>query len=196
MNGVVTANNTFKIDTSGFMTATGGKIASFNIGNDSLTISKNNIYSGFGISTGPGVLGVDVPLWIKNSSVASLCVAAYFEASGSTNQFNNIAISTKGAFEGLALKTRQTSSSVTLTNSDVFVSCYNQSSITINLPSSPVTGKLIYIKNINGYDITVNGNGKSIAANANSSSISSSTRGEVMMFVYDGQYWAAAYIKW
>lgn len=196
LNGVVTANNTFKIDTSGFMTATGGKIASFNIGNDSLTISKNNIYSGFGISTGPGVLGVDVPLWIKNSSVASLCVAAYFEASGSTNQFNNIAISTKGAFEGLALKTRQTSSSVTLTNSDVFVSCYNQSSITINLPSSPVTGKLIYIKNINGYDITVNGNGKSIAANANSSSISSSTRGEVMMFVYDGQYWAAAYIKW
>lgn len=196
LNGVVTANNTFKIDTSGFMTATGGKIASFNIGNDSLTISKNNIYSGFGISTGPGVLGVDVPLWIKNSSVASLCVAAYFEASGSTNQFNNIAISTKGAFEGLALKTRQTSSSVTLTNSDVFVSCYNQSSITINLPSSPVTGKLIYIKNINGYNITVNGNGKSIAANANSSSISSSTRGEVMMFVYDGQYWAAAYIKW
>lgn len=196
LNGVVTANNTFKIDTSGFMTATGGKIASFNIGNDSLTISKNNIYSGFGISTGPGVLGVDVPLWIKNSSVASLCVAAYFEASGSTNQFNNIAISTKGAFEGLALKTRQTSSSVTLTNSDVFVSCYNQSSITINLPSSPVTGKLIYIKNINGYNITVNGNGESIAANANSSSISSSTRGEVMMFVYDGQYWAAAYIKW
>lgn len=196
LNGVVTANNTFKIDTSGFMTATGGKIASFNIGNDSLTISKKNIYSGFGISTGPGVLGVDVPLWIKNSSVASLCVAAYFEASGSTNQFNNIAISTKGAFEGLALKTRQTSSSVTLTNSDVFVSCYNQSSITINLPSSPVTGKLIYIKNINGYNITVNGKGKSIAANANSSSISSNTRGEVMMFVYDGQYWAAAYIKW
>lgn len=196
LNGVVTANNSFKILTDGSLQCTGGKIASFNIGDNSFTISKNGIYAGFGISTGPGTLGIDVPLWIRNSASDSLCVAAYFEASGSTNKFNNVAISTKGAFEGLALKTRQTSSSVTLTNGDVFVSCYNQSSITVYLPTSPVTGKLIYVKNINGYNVTVNGNGKSIAANSTSSSITSGTTGEIMMFIFDGQYWAAAFIKW
>lgn len=196
LNGVVTANNSFKILTDGSLQCTGGKIASFNIGDNSFTISKNGIYAGFGISTGPGTLGIDVPLWIRNSASDSLCVAAYFEASGSTNKFNNVAISTKGAFEGLALKTRQTSSSVTLTNGDVFVSCYNQSSITVYLPTSPVTGKLIYVKNINGYNVTVNGNGKSIAANSTNSSITSGTTGEIMMFIFDGQYWAAAFIKW
>lgn len=37
LNGVVTANNTFKIDTSGFMTATGGKIGGFKIWSNTLT---------------------------------------------------------------------------------------------------------------------------------------------------------------
>lgn len=196
LNGAFTANNTFKIDTSGFATMTGGKIASFNIGTDAITISKNNIYSGFGINTAPGTLGLNVPLWIRNHASSDTCIAAYFEAAGASDPLNNIALSIKGAISGLSLKVRRISATVTLDNNDVWVSCYNQSSIGIYLPSGPTVGKLIYLKNINGNNISINGNGKSINANNTVNSIASGTRGEIVMLVYDGQYWIAGYIKW
>lgn len=97
LNGAVTANNYFKILTDGSMQATSGKIASFNIGEDAITISRNGIYSGFGINTAPATLGLNVPLWIRNISNEDTCYAAYFEATGGIE--HNYALSLKGCLQ-------------------------------------------------------------------------------------------------
>ena len=97
LNGAVTANNYFKILTDGSMQATSGKIASFNIGEDAITISRNGIYSGFGINTAPATLGLNVPLWIRNISNEDTCYAAYFEATGGLE--HNYALSLKGCLQ-------------------------------------------------------------------------------------------------
>ncbi len=97
LNGVVTANKTFKIDTSGFMTATGGKIASFNIDEDAIRIAKDGTYAGFGISAGSAILGLNIPLYVRNSVSADTCYAAYFEASGGFE--HNYALSLKGGLQ-------------------------------------------------------------------------------------------------
>lgn len=97
LNGAVTANNYFKILTDGSMQATSGKIASFNIGEDAITISRNGIYSGFGVNTAPATLGLNVPLWIRNTSNEDTCYAAYFEATGGLE--HNYALSLKGCLQ-------------------------------------------------------------------------------------------------
>jgi len=117
--------------------------------------------------------------------------ALIVSAKGSANENHAIVISA-GYISGLSIKARQISSSTTLTNSDVYVSCYNQSSaITVTLPAAPETGKLFFIKRMNTDGVTVAGNGKSIHyANGNTaSSITVSARGNTVMLVYDGQYW-------
>lgn len=97
LNGVVTANKTFKIDTSGFMTATGGKIASFNIDEDAIRIAKDGTYAGFGISAGSAILGLNIPLYVRNSVSADTCYAAYLEASGGFE--HNYALCLKGGLQ-------------------------------------------------------------------------------------------------
>lgn len=97
LNGVVTANNYFKILPDGSMQATSGKIASFNIYEDAITISRNGIYSGFGTNTAPATLGLNVPLWIRNISNEDTCYAAYFEATGGLE--HNYALSLKGCLQ-------------------------------------------------------------------------------------------------
>lgn len=199
LNGVVTANNTFKIDTSGFMTATGGKIAAFNIGQNSISIAKNNIYAGFGTDTAPATLGVNVPLWIRNSASADICVAAYFEANGASSQFDNVAISLgNGCIEGLKVKTKQISSNYTALSSDVLISCYNRSDITLYLPSSPKVGEVKYIRRNNDANIAITAtSGKKIMKGQGdlmSSTWTGGGAGDVVTLFYDGQYWLYNYM--
>lgn len=96
-----------------------------------------------------------------------------------------------GSIAGMAIRTRQISSGTTLTNADVFVSCYNTSAITVYLPSNPQTGKVVFIKRVNSAGITINGNGKSIYWQGTSASSRShgDDIGDTDMFVFDGQYW-------
>jgi hypothetical protein len=71
-----------------------GNIASFSISENAISISKNGIYSGFGIATAPATLGLPVPLWIRNTAVTDTCIAAHFEASGGFE--HNYALSLMG----------------------------------------------------------------------------------------------------
>lgn len=79
------------------LAAVRGSIASFNIDENAISISKNGIYSGFGIATAPATLGLPVPLWIRNTSYADTCYAAYLEASGGFE--HNYALSLKGGLQ-------------------------------------------------------------------------------------------------
>lgn len=167
---------------------------------------------GYGVDAAPGHFGANVPMWIYNHQngqdtnygiridVGDASIATQETIGGPITYvkqpFNNIAISTVGAFAGLAFKTRQTKTSVTLTNSDVFVSCYNTSAITINMPSNPTVGKVLFIADINGRGITLNGNGKSIYTDRTYSSVPSSGQGQISLMIYDGQYWKWNSIKW
>lgn len=196
-------------------------ISESSIYSDRVTISPNSIsftkedgkiYGGYGVNAAPSYFGVNVPVWIYNHQngqdtnygisidVGDASIATQETIGGPITYvkqpFNNIAISTVGAFAGLAFKTRQTKTSVTLTNSDVFVSCYNTSAITINMPSNPTVGKVLFIADINGRGITLNGNGKSIYTDRTYSSVPSSGQGQISLMIYDGQYWKWNSIKW
>ena len=83
-------------------------------------------------------------------------------------------------------------SSVTLTNENDFITCYNAANITVKLPSDPYCGKIIKI-----VQVTVN----TVNIMANSAIIYSSTvqnptnvvsvggRGKMATLIYDGEYW-------
>ena len=79
------------------LAAVRGSIASFNIDENAISILKNGIYSGFGIATAPATLGLPVPLWIRNTSYADTCYAAYLEASGGFE--HNYALCLKGGLQ-------------------------------------------------------------------------------------------------
>jgi hypothetical protein len=105
-------------------------------------------------------------------------------------------MSLKGAIDGLSIKTRQISTTTYLTSEDVYVSCYNSSSITVYLPSSPVIGKVIFIRTINAAAVTINGNGKTInwGAGTGASRGVGEGVGDTVMLVYDGQFWLYNYM--
>ena len=103
-----------------------------------------------------------------------------------------------GVIAGLAIRTRQISSGTTLTHQDVYVSCYNTSTITVYLPPNPQTGKIIFVHRVNEAGITVNGNGKTILWGSGSgSSINTGGGngiGDTGVYVFDGQYWMYNYL--
>lgn len=105
-------------------------------------------------------------------------------------------MSLKGAIDGLSVRTRQISTTTYLTSEDVYVSCYNSTSITVYLPSSPVIGKVIFIRTINTATVTINGNGKTInwGTGTGASRGVGDGRGDTVMLVYDGQFWMYNYM--
>lgn len=101
-----------------------------------------------------------------------------------------------GVFEGLlAMGLNLTSLRITsggtytLNNTSVFVSAY--SSCTINLPVAPYSGKVILIRLNSAISVTVNGNGVQILPPASGAvnNITVSTRGELLIIIFDGTYW-------
>jgi len=95
---------------------------------------------------------------------------------------------------GLYIGCRVISSSTTLTKTDVFVSCYNTSEITISMPANPYTGEVIMIRR-NNSNVVANGNGKSILNTSVLSSINvGEGQGDIGLFIYDGSYWTYNYM--
>lgn len=116
LNGVVTANNYFKIKADGSMETIAGKIGGFSLIGYNLRASKNGIsvnldtdgisfsggkrYGGFGLNSGPATLGVDIPLWINSEgSVNERNYAAYIGASGAVGSNANKALILDGGLD-------------------------------------------------------------------------------------------------
>lgn len=74
-------------------------------------------------------------------------------------------------------------------DSNCYVSCYNNKDLLLNLPASPSVGTRIEVKRISAY-IKVSGNGHKIFRDREGDNVEIN-RGDVWMFVYDGTYWCA-----
>lgn len=74
-------------------------------------------------------------------------------------------------------------------DSNCYVSCYNDKDLLLNLPASPSVGTRIEVKRISAY-IKVSGNGHKIFRDREGDNVEIN-RGDVWMFVYDGTYWCA-----
>lgn len=97
---------------------------------------------------------------------------------------------------GLYIAVRRISTGTTLNKYDCYVSCYNPSDITVYLPSSPYTGQVIYIRQMNPNGIMINGNGISIHTNGDTVvwTWNRAGRGDTTMLIYDGQFWNLNYM--
>jgi len=62
-----------------------------------------------------------------------------------------------GMLSGLAVMTRQITSTTQLNHSDVYISAYNTTDITLSLPINPELGKVIMVKRMNTANITFKG---------------------------------------
>lgn len=180
----------------GSYTVSGNSIYSqfVSIQEDGISFYKDNIYAGFGTSSGPSVLGVPVPVWIDNTAANGEYskYGIYVGVNNALNAGENYAICMAGGFvSGLALKPRSINANATLTHADVYVSCYNSASITVKLPANPTLGKLVFVRRCNTPQVTVDGNGVQIHNHATNkmATITFGSDGYTAMFFYDGQFW-------
>lgn len=192
-----------------------GKVAAFNISGNSLSatvsgetltlspsgvaFSKSGIYCGFGPSSAPSILGLDVPAWVYLHKSQDINYGMVFDIDGALSQFNNIAISlVNGCIAGLKVKTKQISSTYTALSSDVLISCYNKSDITLYLPSSPKFGEVKYVRRNNNANIAITATGgKKIMKGQGdlmSSTWTGGGAGDMVILFYDGQYWLYNYM--
>lgn len=196
-------NGTF----TGEVTATTGTIGGFEISENNLRASKgmslnedgvifsgSNIYAGLGVSSGPSVMGIDVPLWIENNGGTNIdtSIAAYFSATGAFDPYNNIAIALGGGcISGLAFKVRKITYSQKLRTDDTYVSCYNTSNMILDLPTGISIGKVLFVKLINDVRTEIRASSAIIKVGTATSLYNISVFGATMMLVWDGQFWCA-----
>jgi hypothetical protein len=182
LEGLVTANQNFKILTDGSIeavnatltgqiTATSGKIGGFTIAGSGLTNTPfdsdndayiifrddpHGIFSGIGTSVLPESSGVTAAARFENNDTTGFFsnnIAAYFQASGG---MNNYAIyMAGGCIAGFAIAVKQINSNTTATKADCYFSCYNTSTITLSLPIPTTIGKIYYVRINNSSDVTI-----------------------------------------
>jgi hypothetical protein len=91
---------------------------------------------------------------------------------------------------GLYIGIKRVTTSLTLTGTDTYISCFNTSAITITLIANPYTGMTVFIKKINSSNVTINGNGETIwTASSDAATVTIPNRGDMVILVYDGQQW-------
>jgi hypothetical protein len=96
---------------------------------------------------------------------------------------------------GLFVGNTRIASTTTLSKTDVFVSCYNDSAITVYLPANPYNGQVILMRRNNTASVTADGNGKTIINASTSSTIAvGDGQGDMGLFIYDGQSWTYNHI--
>lgn len=213
-------NGTF----TGHITSTGGTIGGFNIGSNYIGAGSNwntgisgmSLWDDFIVFNKPSrqaligatsSLGFDFlgrfsdtasqPYSTKTGVIINVTGGSKNNALDVTGDILlNGNMSLKGAIDGLSVRTRQISTTTYLTSEDVYVSCYNSTSITVYLPSSPVIGKVIFIRTVNTATVTINGNGKTInwGTGTGVNKGVGEGRGDTAMLVYDGQYWMYNYM--
>ena len=153
------------------------------------------VYSG--ISARASIVGLGRGNVTKDTNADSNFVAGVYGTSSNSGS----APAFGGYFDllranGLYIAVRRISTGTTLNKYDCYVSCYNTSDITVYLPSSPYTGQVIYIRQMNANGIMINGNGISIHTNGDTVvwSWNRAGRGDTTMLIYDGQYWNLNYM--
>lgn len=225
LEGIITANQNFKVLSDGSIEAKNGKftgtieaisgrMGGFFIAGQSLTNrdSQGNFYSdatvvfrndtkgtfvGIGGNVLPSSTGLRaVGRFQNNESNPYTPNYAILVEAANGSLFDNHAIAMiSGVISGLSIKVRQINSSTFLNHADVYVSCYNTSSISVYLPANPQVGKILFVRRVNTAAITLYGNGKVIdwGIGSGSSKAVGGGVGDTHVLVYDGQYWMYNY---
>lgn len=94
---------------------------------------------------------------------------------------------------GLCFNARTTAYTTTLTNEDVWLTCTNSGTITVTLPSSPPTGKVLFIKKLTGSRVALSSS-KPITSVSTFYSINLDSAGYVTVLVFDGTRWCFSQI--
>lgn len=209
VNGNITARNitaqggtfnqgTFNnVTVNGNITANAGKIGAFNISSSGdLTNNPNinegavifrydpqGIFAGIGTNVLPPSSGASAAARFENYSGQG-GAAAYFAAS----ENGSAILIGEGHISGFAVNAQQLTVGRTITNNDCYISCYNQSPTTFTLPApySMSIGKVVYFRLMNATTVYING---TIHVTGQVSSVTLNNRGDIAMFVNDGQFW-------
>ncbi|GHT62757.1 hypothetical protein FACS189451_07870 [Bacteroidia bacterium] len=221
MEGLVTANNNFKILTdgsieavnaklSGQITATSGKIGGFTISGSGLTNTPfgadndayiifrddpHKVFAGIGTNVLPESSGTTAAARFENCDDTGFYqtnIAAYFRASGGS--FNSAIYIAAGFISGFAVNQRQIDSSMTLTNDLYHISCYNSAEITLTLPApaSAQKGKVYFIRRMNTPNVKLVG--KIHQAGEVANVYVGAGQGDTAVLVNDGQFWCYNYM--
>lgn len=205
----------------GVIDAIGGRIGNFKIVNGSLTnydssatgkpfygdaymILRNDLnktFAGIGTNISSSTSDSTVVARAENNTLRSdgdMKTNIGINVSASGSRIANHAINIEaGDIAGFAINVLKIKTDVTLTNSDVYISCYNSTDIviTIPIPSAATVGKVYYIKRINEQTVTVKtAYGSYIFADKVIPNVTHVSRGDTMMLVNDGQYWLYNYL--
>lgn len=189
-NGKVIATDA---DISGTVKATDGEFNGMvKINGGSILLNKD----------GSGKLANGLISWNKDGSGNIASGKIYWDSYGNITIKDISAIN--GSFSGLLNATNgirygvttTTAAYYSMTTSSCMVITRNTSSgsgyVSLNLPSSPNTGQLVTIKNLNSYkEVQINGNGHGIMRKNSTESESSIllALGRVKQFIYDGSNW-------
>ncbi len=189
----------------GPFTISGQSLVNTGFSNDAGIIMRNDgagVFAAIGGNVLPSSSGLRAVARFENNSTSgwfgSENYALVVKASGSSEwggtfyrQRNHAIHIAAGWISGLSISVRQIDSNYNLTHSDVYVSCYNASRITVTLKSNPEVGKMYIIYDVNGAGITINGNGIQIhySAGAKAATLNFANRGCAGMLIYDGQFW-------
>lgn len=144
-----------------------------------------NIFTGGGYSDDPSAIYV-----VCNASGYGKAIESYGNVKMTARSGENININ------GLALNVRAVSSSTTLTSGDDIIISTTDSNITLNLPRSGHTGKIIWIRKSGLGNITVSGNGLQIKGSNEFGSGGwhdsvQVANGQLWMFICTGGVWYA-----
>ncbi|MCH7400133.1 hypothetical protein MM236_19210 [Belliella sp. DSM 107340] len=86
--------------------------------------------------------------------------------------------------------TVQIQSNYTISEENTFISCYNNSNITVFLPPSPKVGRIIEIRRNLQAAVIINGNGRTIIDDGGAqNTISPPSRGDTARLRWDGTHW-------
>ena len=218
LNGAVTANKTFKIDTSGYMTCVGGSIGGFNINSYSLesTSGSSKLYLSADLLKFTGDVGtiyvgsdvipdysayMDGPMRVevnRTDGTIGNC-GVYFDVRGAAeyddlpiHSGNNALYIAYGKISGFRLKTRRVGSSITLSK---MISNYIYTGTeegTFTFPSDCEDGQEYRIKSANGAKLKV-----APSANITPSSGATISDQRIHVYIYDkyNNKWHSGYIE-
>lgn len=219
LEGIITANQNFKVLQDGSIEANNGKftgvieaisgrLGGFYIAGQSLTNRDtqgnfysdativfrndlNNTFAAIGGNVLPSSTGLRALARLQNNGVNPFAPNYALIVEAANGSENHAIAMLSGFISGLAIRAKQVSTSTYLTHSDVYVSCYNSSSISIYLPSNPVVGKMFFIRRVNSATVTINGNGKIInwGDGSGNSRPAGDGVGDTGLLIYDGQFW-------
>jgi len=164
---------------------------------------KANIWAGIGQYIVPNTNSIAVARFENNYVSGAINIdnyALYVSAKGAFNKENHAIAIAAGYISGLSVKPKIISTGTTgytITQADVFLTCYNQTTLSLYLPANPQPGKILFIRRMNSSAINVYGNGKMInnyATDTRSSIDVGGGAGDVAMFFYDGDLWTYNYL--